>query len=208
MLIAIILTGFYMHESVTNIFLVRHGQTTWNLEKRWQGSKNSDLTQLGINQINHSKISLEKYSINHAFVSPAKRALDSMNILLSHRKIEPVVLDDLREITLGAWEGKTQDEVAKLNPTQYFNYWNKPDLFFLPNAESYEELQTRVINVLDHLFKTYEGSNILVVSHGVSIKVALAYYSNVSIKKLAQINDPQNAEVVRLQKIDDLITVV
>jgi len=196
-----------MREQVTNIYLVRHGQTTWNLEQRWQGSQNSDLTILGIAQMNKSKMNLEKYIIDYAFVSPSKRALESMKILLSNRNIDAVTLDDLREITLGEWEGKTHDEVSTLYPEEYYNYWHKPNLFSLHNAETYQELQKRMIDTLDSLFKSHEGSSILVVSHGVSIKVALAYYSNISISNLVKLNNPNNAEIITLQKTNDTIRI-
>ncbi len=196
-----------MTEQRTNIFLLRHGETTWNLEKRWQGSKNSDLTLLGIAQVEKAKVNLSYIKINHAFVSPSKRALDSMDILLSGQAIQAFVLNDLREITLGSWEGKTHEEVEKINSEQFYNFWNKPELFNLENAENYEELQHRVTTVLENLFNEYEGSNILVVSHGLSIKVAMAYYSKIPISNLSKMKDPLNAEVICISKDKNIISI-
>ena len=196
-----------MTEQRTNIFLLRHGETTWNLEKRWQGSKNSDLTLLGIAQVEKAKVNLSHIKINHAFVSPSKRALDSMDILLFGQPIKAFVLNDLREITLGSWEGKTHEEVEKINSEQFYNFWNKPELFNLENAENYEELQHRVTTVLENLFNEYEGSNILVVSHGLSIKVAMAYYSKIPISNLSKMKDPLNAEVICISKDKNIISI-
>jgi len=196
-----------MSEQITNIFLLRHGETTWNLEKRWQGSKNSDLTLLGITQVKKAKRNLSHIKIDHAFVSPSKRALDSMKILLMNTPIKEIVLNDLREITLGSWEGKTQEEVAKINPEQFYNFWNKPELFNLENAESYEELQHRVITVLENLFNKYVGTNILVVSHGLSIKMAMAYYSKIPISNLSKMKDPLNAQIICVSKENNIVSI-
>ncbi len=196
-----------MCEERTNIFLVRHGESTWNIEKRWQGSKNSDLTLLGMSQVEKARVTLSNIKINHAFVSPSKRAIDSIKILLNNKAIKTIVLNDLREITLGAWEGKTHKEVEKLNPVQFYNFWNKPELFNLENAETYERLQNRVVSVLQNMFNQYSGSNILVVSHGLSIKVAMAYYLKIPISNLSKINDPLNAQIICVSKENNFISI-
>jgi len=196
-----------MCESTTNIYLVRHGESTWNIEKRWQGSKNSNLTPLGIIQVEKARETLAIIKIDHAFVSPSKRAIDSMKILLNKSVIKTIVLNDLREITLGSWEGKTHTEVEKLNPVQFHNFWNKPELFNLENAETFESVQNRVISVIENLFDQYSGSNILVVSHGLSIKVAMAHYLKIPISSLSKIKDPLNAEVIQICKENNIISI-
>ncbi|WP_410506509.1 histidine phosphatase family protein [Marinomonas sp. GJ51-6] len=60
--------------SVTNLFLVRHGQTEWNKEHRLQGHKNSPLTQKGKEQALNTKHALQDYEIHKAYVSPLQRA--------------------------------------------------------------------------------------------------------------------------------------
>ena len=66
----------------TNIFLVRHGETEWNKLNRLQGNQDSPLTKNGIKQAHEVKKSLEQYVIDKAYVSPLKRARDTIDIIL------------------------------------------------------------------------------------------------------------------------------
>lgn len=196
-----------MEETVTNIFLVRHGQTIWNLQKRWQGNKNSNLTDLGKEQAYMTKNKIDKHIIHHAYVSPLQRAQDTVKIILHDTNIKVNILDDIREINLGPWEGQEQNETSISHPKEFDCFWNSPELFSLKGAETFEELQKRVTKALDHLFSKHKGCNILVVSHWISIKVALAYYLKQPISALPNIKNPKNAELLCLSKIGSSVTV-
>ena len=184
----------------TNIFLVRHGQTTWNSEGRLQGHKNSALTETGRDQAVQAKISLEQYDIHKAFVSPLQRARDTSKIILEDRDIDVVIVESLKEINLGPWEGKTKIETQQSHPEQYKHYWTNPELFKLPGAESFEQLKSRVVAVLDDIFLKEKGKNILVVSHWMAIKTALAHYTATPLNDLTNIPDPKNGGYIVLEK--------
>ncbi len=196
-----------MEEKKTNIFLVRHGQTVWNSQKRWQGNKNSDLTALGIEQAYQTKNIVDKYEIHNAYVSPLKRAKDTIKIILEDKDIEINVLNEIKEINLGPWEGKKQEETSLLYAREFDNFWNAPELFDLNGAETFKELQNRVIKGLNYIFTTHEGCNVLVVSHWISIKVALAYYKNLPLSFLPNIQNPKNAELLCITKSNSQIAV-
>jgi len=189
-----------MNNKQTNIFLVRHGQTTWNLEKRWQGSKNSNLTALGVQQAQKTKEYLDKCHIDSAYVSPLQRAQDTMTILLEDKDIQAIILDDIQELNIGPWEGVTQEDTKQTDPHEFHNFWKAPDRFSLKGAETFYELQKRVVQALNTIFNKHEGCNILLVSHWISIKVALAHFSTTPISKLPSMNNPQNAQVICLHK--------
>ena len=70
----------------TNIYLVRHGETEWNQQERLQGNQNSPLTIIGKQQAYDVKKSLDQYEIHQAYVSPLKRARDTLDIILKDRK--------------------------------------------------------------------------------------------------------------------------
>jgi len=184
----------------TKIFLVRHGQTLWNLEDKWQGNKNSDLTELGINQANKTKQKLDKYKFVRAYVSPLQRAQDTIKIILDKQDILYTIIDELKEINLGIWEGHTKDETKNSHEEQFENFWQKPQCFSLENAESFEQLQKRVVACLNNIFSENQGENILVVSHWIAIKVALAFYMKKPISHLPYMDNPKNAEVYCLEK--------
>lgn len=184
----------------TNIFLVRHGETEWNLQQKLQGNQDSPLTPNGIQQAQEAKAALEPYSIDHAYVSPLQRARDTMTIVLEERSLAPIVSKNLREIHLGPWEGKTRKETASTHPDQYLAFWEKPNLFNLPGAETFQQLQHRMIQELETIFVKHEGYNILVVSHWIAIKVVLAHYSATPLSNLSEIADPINGGFYRLSR--------
>ncbi len=196
-----------MEDKTTTIFLIRHGQTFWNDQKRWQGCQNSNLTALGIEQAYQTKEIVGKYHIQSAYVSPLQRAKDTIKIILEDKEIKINILDAIKEINLGPWEGKTQEETSLSNPKEFNHFWKAPELFSLAGAETFQELQNRVVNGLDYIFSQHEGETILVVSHWISIKVALAYYNNQPLSSLPAIENPKNAQLLRITKTGSTIKV-
>jgi len=196
-----------VEDKKTTIFLIRHGQTLWNVQKRWQGCQNSNLTALGIEQAYQTKEIVAKYDIQSAYVSPLQRAKDTIKIILEDKEIKINILDELKEINLGPWEGQTQDETSLSNPKEFDHFWKTPELFSLQGAETFQELQNRVVKGLDYIFSHHAGESILVVSHWISIKVALAYYDNQPISYLPTIDNPKNAQLLCITKIGSTIKV-
>jgi probable phosphoglycerate mutase len=187
----------------TRIFLVRHGQTEWNLQNRLQGNKDSPLTPGGIQQALEVKESLEQFTIDHAYVSPLKRARDTIEIILKDREVEIAIKDNLREINLGPWEGKTRQETALSHPDEYLAFWKKLDLFNLPGADTFQELQYRIVEEFESIFTNGKNTNNLVVSHWIAIKVALAHYSSTPLSHLPEISDPVNGGFMCISKRAD-----
>jgi broad specificity phosphatase PhoE len=191
----------------TNIFLVRHGETEWNRQSRLQGSQNSALTPSGVQQAHQVKKSLEPYSIDFAYVSPLQRARDTIEIILKDRNLEEVIVENLREINLGPWEGKTRKETELSHPDEYRAFWQKSELFNLPGAETYLELQERVVEELESIFLKGKNKNSLIVSHWIAIKVALAHYTSTSLSDLSSISDPVNGAFLCLSKRGSVVSI-
>jgi len=177
---------------VTRIFLVRHGQTQWNLQKRLQGHKNSPLTATGRKQALHVRKVLAGVTLHVAYVSPLPRALETLSIIIEGQETEVHEAPSLKEIHLGPWEGKTREEIRVSHPQQYNDFWNNPERFTLQGAETFHHLQTRVVRQLETIFSREQGRNILVVSHWIALKVALAHYSSIALAGLPGLADPGN----------------
>lgn len=184
----------------TRVFLVRHGQTQWNLQSRLQGHKNSPLTEKGKEQALKIKSTLSSLEIKKAYVSPLQRAQDTLEIILEGRDTSIIKCNMLKEINLGPWEGKTKDETKETHPKQYENFWNKPHLFSLEGAETYEQLQKRVVDKIKVIFAEAEEDNtILIVTHWIAIKVAHAYFSSIPLHDLSTLPDIENGDFLALQ---------
>lgn len=176
----------------TNIFLVRHGQTQWNHEKRLQGHKNSPLTEAGRQQAIQARKSLQGCQIDKAYVSPLLRAQDTLQLILEERNIEIIISENLKEISLGPWEGKTKSETKLSHPEQYHHFWENQEQFNLSGAETYQQLQNRVVKEIETIFIKEKGKNIIVVSHWIAIKVALAHYKSIPLNSLSSLPNPKN----------------
>ncbi|MCP4077925.1 MAG: histidine phosphatase family protein [Gammaproteobacteria bacterium] len=196
-----------MTQQQSTILLVRHGQTEWNQQHRIQGHQDSPLTSLGKQQAQQTKILLEQFDIQQAFVSPLKRAVDTTEIILQGRSLRATILNDLSEINLGPWEGKTRAETALTHPEEYNSFWHRPDTFALSGAETFQQLQQRIVNSLDTIFANAGNNNVLVVSHWIAIKVALAFYSGIPLSQLSSLQDPKNGSLLMLTKQLDQVCI-
>ena len=180
--------------------MVRHGQTEWNKEHRLQGHKDSPLTALGKEQAIQTRISLQDYDIHKAYVSPLQRAQDTLALIIDQKAIDTVISDNLKEINLGPWEGKTKQATAQSDPEQYRFFWQEQNKFNLSGAETYQQLQARVVSELQAIFSNEKGKNILVVCHWIAIKTAMAYYTSTPLSKLSTLPDPKNGEYTILSQ--------
>lgn len=167
------------------IYIVRHGQTTWNSEHRLQGRQNSNLTPLGQEQAKRLGEYLveEDIKIDHYLSSPQQRAYETAKFIARDREV--IIRDDLAEIGFGTWEGRRLEEVKKENPDQFYNFFNEAHLYDsrVNDGESFEELEKRVRRELDYLTSTYKDKTILLVSHGITIKIIFSIIKNHSLKE-------------------------
>lgn len=191
----------------TQIYLVRHGQTEWNRQNRLQGHRNSPLTDLGRQQAGAAAKALSDQAIDKAYVSPLQRARETLDIILEKRDVEIAVSDNLKEINLGPWEGRKQDELELVHSVQLDNFWNRHDRFSLDGAETFQQLQTRVATQLDEILELERGKNILVVSHGMAIKMAIAHYTKTPIGDLSHLPVLENGRFLTIRQSGATTTV-
>jgi len=197
-----------MNNAITKMYLVRHGETIWNTQKRWQGSKNSELTDLGKLQAQKTGELLNSIALDVAYVSPLGRAVQTIDIILQNKALEKHILPAVAEINMGNWEGRLQSEIAISEPLQASNFRQRPDLFAVEGAETFVQLQDRVVGSLLEIFDRHRGRTILIVSHWVAIKVALAHFSNIKLENLSSLEDPKNAELIGLSKEAGKVSII
>ena len=196
-----------MRNNSSTIYLVRHGETLWNTEKRWQGTQNSELTALGKQQAAQTRDLLQTVTLDAAYSSPLGRALQTIDIILENRHLNYQFLPAVKEMNMGSWEGRLQSEIAVAEPEQAQYFRQRPDLFNVQGAENFQQLQQRMVRSLKDIFNQHAGQNILIVSHWVAIKAAIAYFSKVELINLSSLADPKNAELIRLSKNHNTISV-
>ena len=177
------------------IYFVRHGQTIWNVEKRFQGLSDSPLTELGITQAKLLGEKLKDIKFDKFYSTSLKRAYNTANYIKGNRKQKVEIFDDFVEISMGDMEGIKQEDFKKLYPEQVKNFFFN-QLEYNPSSfggESFLEVRERVIRGLNkfiELNKNYE--RVLVVSHGATLKTLLHYISGKDISTLSDEAIPKN----------------
>lgn len=171
----------------TTLYLIRHGKTQWNLEKRMQGSQNSPLTQDGIDQAMKLSEKLRTIEFDVYLTSSSKRAQETAQLVFPNNTI--VDHPAFTEINMGSWEGKTFQEIEALNPTQWHNFFKDPLAFEPDSGESFEELYDRVSDALNELLIEFKGQSIAIVSHRITIKMMIEYLLKGSMQELGEAED-------------------
>ena len=178
------------------IILIRHGQTIANLKSRYQGHTDNELTELGLKQAKElAKILKKRYLINAVFTSPLIRAFDTANAVAKSFKLEPFVLDELKEIDFGKWDGLTYDEIALKYPIS--KWLENPLGVEIDGGENWMSFINR-INAAFKKIASSEFDNIAVVSHAGVIRFYLAGLLNLKGLDVFnfQVNNGSFCEVV------------
>lgn len=166
------------------LYITRHGETIWNIQKRMQGHRDSPLSELGIRQAEWLAEALTDVEFEAAYSSSSRRALQTARIITGSRDIPVVPMDGLMEINLGEWEGLSVSEAERLYPEQYKNFWNFPHRYIPVGGEPIEALIERAGRTLETLAMRHKEGNLLAVTHAVTLKAIIAYVERREIKDL------------------------
>lgn len=154
--------------STTKLCLIRHGETTWNAERRLQGHTNIPLNNKGIQQARQMAQAIKntKLSFDALYTSDLKRAADTANAIVELFGVEARVDSALRERHFGALQGLTIQEAPLLQPTIWQAHIARDLEHELDGGESIHQFALRVQTVLDKIQEQHTGQTILLVSHG------------------------------------------
>lgn len=153
-----------------HLYFTRHGETEWNVQKRLQGRLNSNLTENGVRDAVALGKRLIETDFEAVYASPSNRTVETANLIMGERELPFIKDERLMEISLGNWEGRTIDEIMETEPELYHLYQERPTEF-KGTGESFEDVRLRVESILNELERTYSSCNLLIVTHGVFIKV-------------------------------------
>ena len=157
------------------IYLVRHAETDWNKEKRYQGGKDIPLSNSGIEQARQLARRLSRVKFDLVYSSPLRRARQTAELLIRGSS-PPIILEPaFREINHGLWEGLRVEEIAE-RFSQEFRLWKeKPHLVKMPQGESLHDLRRRVLPRFLELVDQAQEERILIVGHGGVNRVILIH---------------------------------
>ncbi len=164
---------------MTKIYLTRHGETEWNVQRRMQGRLDSPLTERGKHQAVLLGNRLADTAIDVIYSSTSPRAVTTAGLIRAGRNIPQLQHAGFCEMGLGPWEGKEVQVLMETENGSCQNFFYHPELFVPPaGAENFEELQQRFVAALREVAAKHEGQTILVVAHGMVLRNMLAYFTN------------------------------
>ena len=182
------------------IYLMRHGQTVWNVQSRLQGRRDSPLTATGVAQAEAFGRRLADLVSDPAacrvIASPLGRAWQTAVLAVAHMGGDPgrIELDDrLMEHAFGAWEGLTwadvnRDHAASL-AARMADRWNVP----APGGESYSDVAARVSAWLADVAGAVDAARpALAICHGVTARVVRGLYAGLSREETMRLPEPQD----------------
>lgn len=168
----------------TRLYVTRHGETEWNVQKRMQGRKNSPLTERGMEQARKLGERMQSLNLDVIYSSPSERAVRTAELIRGNRDIAITQDEHFYEIHMGTWEGMTSEEIKEQYPDRFDLFWTKPHLYETDSGETFEAAQERVLEGLFEVLKKHEGQDILVVGHAVVSKLILGYFEGREIAKI------------------------
>lgn len=142
------------------IYVTRHGQTDWNLEKKVMGRVNIPLNKTGVNQAKMVRDTLTNTHLDKIIASPLLRAKETAEIINEKKGVEIIYDNRLIERDFGEFEGLATKDF------DFYGFWNYYQNIHYQSAENIQEFFKRVYEFLDDITTIYKDKDILIVGHG------------------------------------------
>jgi 2,3-bisphosphoglycerate-dependent phosphoglycerate mutase len=178
---------------VSTLIIVRHGQSTWNLENRFTGEVDVDLTPLGVTEAIKAGQQIKPYLIDAAYTSALKRAIESLDLILREMNATniPVMRTAaLNERNYGDLQGLNKVETEKKYGPQQVLIWRRSFDVAPPHGESLKNTYDRVVPYYKKEMepRLTAGKNLLIVAHGNSLRALMMYLEKISPEEIANLN--------------------
>jgi probable phosphoglycerate mutase len=165
-----------------NLYLLRHGETTYSRSGGFCGNLDPELTTEGAQMAEEFAEAYRSVPWAAVFASPMRRTVATARPLCEALGIEPRLRDGLKEIAYGDWEGRTTDEVKKSLPDDYHNWmtepaWNAPT----GDGETALQVANRASVVVTEILETVAEGNVLIVSHKATLRILLCSFLGIDL---------------------------
>lgn len=159
---------------MTRIILVRHGETQWNKEGRYQGQIDTELSEEGYRQTELVADALKDVHLDAFYGSPLKRSyLTAQMVAKFHNNAEVKIEPRFTEISHGEWEGLLSSEVDSKYGDMVKDWKDKPHTVHMPGGEHLEQVQQRSMAALYDIVKSHPNQTVLIAAHDAINKVII-----------------------------------
>lgn len=191
------------------IYMIRHGETDWNIVKRLQGRSDIPLNEEGRRLARVTAKALEEVPFARIYTSPLLRAKETAQIIKGNRNIPFIEEERLQEISFGIYEGfYCAEEHYTIPAPDFINFFKKPESYIAPEgAEAIETLCKRTTDFLQELVHTteYQNENILLSTHGAALRGLLSTINMSSTAEFWKGGVHKNCAVTILEAVDGRI---
>lgn len=180
---------------MTILTLVRHGQSTYNLQNRFTGSLDVPLTKLGEEEAHLAGKKLQEYRFDFAHTSMLIRAWETLRIVLEEIKQTSIPITRnaaLNERMYGSLQGLNKAETALKHGEEQVEIWRRSYAVRPPEGESLADTYHRTVPYYQSEIvpQLQSGKNVLIVAHGNSLRALKMYLENISPQEIINVNIP------------------
>ncbi len=181
------------------LIFVRHGESTFNRDRRWQGqSQDALLSSLGWRQADCAAQALAGSGASALFSSDLTRAMQTAVAIAATTRL-PIFPDTrLREIDSGRWTNRLSDEVSLEEPDRVHAWNNAPATTSLPDGEGLAQAQLRILAFVADRIAAYDGYSVIVAIHGAILQTLMAAASDIPLDQLWLKTPAANGAIVRV----------
>ena len=183
---------------MTEIWLVRHGQTEWNLEGRYQGSRDIELNENGLEQARQTAEQLKDVGFTAVYSSPLSRAYQTALMIAKKQSVLVNTDNRLVEVSLGEWEGMLSSDIRQQYPHEIEERQRNPLHARPPGGESAAEVAKRMAAAVNDISRVHPVGPVLLVSHGLALASLICQAQDIPQEKVYDMV-PENADPIIIQ---------
>lgn len=190
----------------TTLYLIRHGATEGNHEKRYKGSIDVPISREGLEQVARAaafiRADLQGDELTAIYTSPLSRAVDSAQIIAEMFGLEPVIHEDLKERNFGVWEGMTFSEIREKYPDEFSKWADNPLEHSPVGGESSAEVSDRITPAVEAIVSQHDGESFAIVGHGGINRIIICNLLGIPLEHMFRIE--QDNAAVNIIKFYDM----
>ncbi len=184
---------------VTTVYFIRHVQAQGNVNRTFQGSTDTEVSEGGKIQLDNLTQKFSDISVDAVYSSPLKRAAKSADAVRGNRDV-PLVLDDrLREFNAGVWEGQSFTRLTEDYPDLRDIWDNRMWEFKVEGSEDMGAVTDRVALALRDILKDNVGKTVVITSHGCALRMLINYALGNPLEGVSQIGWMKNAGITKIE---------
>ena len=176
---------------MAQLIIFRHGQSTWNLENKFTGWVDVELTPKGIEEAKNAGLKIKGYHFDFAYASALKRAQNTLSLALETSgpaPLVPIFNKALNERMYGDLQGLDKTETAKKYGEEQVKIWRRSFDIPPPNGESLKDTAARVIPYFESeiIPKLKAGKNVVIAAHGNSLRALIMYLEKMTPEQILE----------------------